>query len=328
MLRTKITELFSIDYPILLAGMAGVVSREFVAAASNSGGLGILGCTRMNPAKVSSLVFQIREKTERPFGLNVLLCQAHELLISVILDARPAVLSTAWAYPEYDLRGLFNRVHAHGIRVLHMVSTVDDATRAAEAGADVIVAQGSEGGGHTGLIGAMVFVRQVVKLVQPIPVVAAGGIVDGAGVAAALALGADGVMAGTRFLATEEAPISDTYKQWILTSDGQNTLLTDIVDLARGFVWPGALARVFRNRLIEEWIGREAELKRRRAEIASRIGHATSEEDDNYTILFGGQGAGLIDSIKPVGVVIHEMASEAESIIRQSMQLISPSTPS
>jgi NAD(P)H-dependent flavin oxidoreductase YrpB (nitropropane dioxygenase family) len=150
---------------------------------------------------------------------------------------------------------------------MHMVSTVHEARRAADAGADVIVAQGSEGGGHVGLIGAMVLVPQVVRAVAPLPVLAAGGIADGAGLAAALMLGAEGVLLGTRFLATPEAPLPDSYKQAICRSDGHDTLLTELPDVVNGQVWPGAFARVLRTGFIQEGLGREAEVRLRRPEL-------------------------------------------------------------
>jgi NAD(P)H-dependent flavin oxidoreductase YrpB (nitropropane dioxygenase family) len=144
---------------------------------------------------------------------------------------------------------------------MHMISTVAEAKAAARAGMDIIVAQGTEGGGHIGLMGTMPLVPMVVSAVAPIPVLAAGGVADGRGLAAALALGADGVLLGTRFLATDESPIAKGFKQAILDSDGHDTLVTDIPDVASGNTWPGAYVRVRRNRFIEEWIGRDNELR-------------------------------------------------------------------
>src|SRR5207302_5933634 len=153
--------------------------------------------------------------------------------------------------------------HDSGARVVHMVSTIGEAGQAAESGADVIVAQGTEGGGHVGLMGTLPLVRMVVRAVAPLPVMAAGGIADGAGLAAALALGAEGVLLGTRFLATPEAPVPPHFKQTILDSDGHDTMLTEIPDLATGTVWPGAMSRVRRNAFVERWAGREWELRQR-----------------------------------------------------------------
>lgn len=131
-----------------------------------------------------------------------------------------------------------------------MVSTVPEAVQEVEAGADLIVAQGTEGGGHVGVMGTLVLVRLVVRSVAPAPVLAVGGIADGAGLAAALVMGAEGVLLGARFLATPEAPLPDSFKQAIVDSDGHNTLLTEIPDIVSGRAWPGAYSQVARNRLI------------------------------------------------------------------------------
>src|SRR5258708_3894969 len=136
---------------------------------------------------------------------------------------------------------------------MDMASTVHEARRAAEAGADVVVAQGTEGGGHVGEMGTFVLVPMVVRAVAPLPVLAAGGIADGAGLAAASMLGAEGVLLGTRFLATEKSPLPETYKQAICRSDGHDTLLTELPDVTSGVVWPGAFAPVLRNPFIQDW---------------------------------------------------------------------------
>src|SRR5262245_63475747 len=140
---------------------------------------------------------------------------------------------------------------------MHMAGEVPEALRAAEAGADVLVAQGTEAGGHVGWMSSLPLLPMMVKALAPLPVLCAGGIADGRGLAAALAMGAEGVLLGTRFLATNEAPIAKGFKQAIIESDGHDTLATDIPDVANGQVWPGAYVRVRRNRFIEEWLGRD-----------------------------------------------------------------------
>ncbi len=201
---------------------------------------------------------------------------------------------------------------------MHMVATAADAVRAAEAGANVIVAQGNEGGGHVGEIGTTVVVRQVVKAVAPIPVLAAGGLADGAGLAAALALGADGVLLGTRFLATEEAPVEAAYKRAVLASEGDDTIVTTVSDTLSGRDWPGAWARLRRTRFIEEWLGREPELRRRRAAVWARL-EAAEESDPDYGLMWIGQSAGLIDAVLPAGDVVRQIVGEAEDILRSRL---------
>lgn len=317
MIRTAFTELLGIQHPISLAGMAGATSPELVAAVSNAGGLGIMGVTGKSPEDLAEAVRGIHERTKRPFGLNRLLHfgDSEDTPIEEVLDAGAAVLSTAWPRPSQDLAAIFRSAHDRGVKVVHMVATPKEASIAVEAGADVIVAQGSDGGGHIGSIGTVVMVPAVVREVAPVPVLAAGGIVDGAGLAAALALGAAGVLVGTRFLTTSEAPISDAMKQRILASDGTDTLATDIGDVLLGNDWPGAVARVTRNRMIERWIGRTNELRRDREQAIQALVSARKTADVEEDLVYMGQGAGLIDSVAPVSDVIATFVMEAEGII-------------
>jgi NAD(P)H-dependent flavin oxidoreductase YrpB (nitropropane dioxygenase family) len=201
---------------------------------------------------------------------------------------------------------------------MHMVPLAEDALRATEAGADVIVAQGNEGGGHIGELASTVIVRQVVKAVAPVPVLAAGGFVDGAGLAAALALGADGVLLGTRFLATDEAPVEQAYKDAIVASDGNDTVMTTLSDSLSGRDWPGAWVRLKRTRFVEQWLGREPELRRRREQLWQQVADFQESNADDG-LMWMRQSAGLIDSIKPAGEVVREIVAEAEEILRSRL---------
>jgi NAD(P)H-dependent flavin oxidoreductase YrpB (nitropropane dioxygenase family) len=314
-MRTRVCDLLGIEQPVVLGGMGTGTSPDLVVAVSNAGGLGTQGCAGRSPSQIADLARAIRAGTDRPFGLNLLLFLADEPAISAVLTARPKVVSTAWAWPDTDLRSLFARAHDSGARVTHMVSTVHEATRAAEAGADVIIAQGTEGGGHVGLMGTMVLVPQVVRAVAPLPVLAAGGIADGAGFAAALMLGAEGVLLGTRFLASPEAPLPDAFKQAICQSDGHDTLLTELPDVIAGQVWPGAFARVLRTPLVQEWLGREGEVRQRRKELLQRIQRAREQGDIANGSLLIGQDAGLIDTVEPAAHIVARIVREAEDIL-------------
>ncbi len=316
MISTELTRRLGIRHPVLLGGMATGNGPELVAAVSAAGGLGILGCAGRSPADVERLAAEIRDRTDRPFGLNLLLFRAGDEHVAAVLAQRPAVFSTAWPDPEPDLRELFARAHDAGCTVLHMVSRVDEARQAAEAGADLIVAQGTEGGGHVGLLGTLVIVPLVSRAVDPVPVVAAGGIADGAGLAAALMLGAAGALLGTRFLATPESTLPAAYKDFLVGFDGQDTQLTEVPDVASGIVWPGAYARVARNRLVEEWIGREGELRRNQPAVLRRIREAAAAGDVEHGVLYSGQDAGLIEAIEPAGDVVRRVAGEAEALLR------------
>jgi NAD(P)H-dependent flavin oxidoreductase YrpB (nitropropane dioxygenase family) len=241
-------------------------------------------------------------------------------MFAVTLRARPAVAAFAWARKDQDLRDYFQRAHDAGSKVMHMAGEVPEALRAAEAGADVIVAQGTEAGGHVGWMASLPLVPMMVKAVAPRPVLCAGGVADGRGLAAALALGAEGVLLGTRFMATPEAPIHPNFKQAIVNSDGHDTVLTEIPDLASQRVWPGAMSRAQRNQFIERWSGREWALRQDAREIGKQVAAARAAGDvDNASLSFG-QDAGLIDSIKSVREVIHDIVTEAEAIIQKRLQ--------
>jgi len=192
---------------------------------------------------------------------------------------------------------------------------VPEAVRAAKAGADVIVAQGTEGGGHVGWMASMALVPMVVQAVAPIPVLAAGAIADGRGLAAALALGAEGVLIGTRFLATDESPLHPNFKQAIVHSDGHDTTLTEIPDIASGRIWPGAMARTLRNCFVEQWAGREWALRQQARAAWEALLAARQAGDADHAALLVGQDAGLIDSVIPAAEVIQRMVAEAERII-------------
>ena len=317
MLHTRICELLGVRHPVVLGGMGGgATNPELVAAVTNAGGFGIMSVTHQGPDQQRADVKRLRQLTgDKPFGLNHLLFMVEEARFEATLELRPKVVSTAWPWPEQDLRRFASAAHAAGALFMHMVSTTPEAVRAAEAGADVVVAQGSEGGGHVGWMGTLPLVPMVVRAVAPVPVLAAGGLADGAGLAAVLALGAEGVLLGTRFLATPEAPVANSYKRAIVEHDGHDTFLTEIPDIAQSRVWPGAMSRVARNRFIERWAGREWEVRQRRAEINQAAIEARARDDGEEYHLSMGQTAGLIHDIAPAAQIVARIAAEAEDII-------------
>jgi NAD(P)H-dependent flavin oxidoreductase YrpB (nitropropane dioxygenase family) len=319
MLRTRLHALLGLEHPVVMGGMGTGTSPELVAAVSSAGGLGILGATRQGAAELAREVAAIRAATDRPFGLNLLLFRERAGQHDELVAMRPKVVSTAWSTLEQDLASYVARAHAIGALAMHMISTVEDARLAASAGVDIIVAQGTEGGGHIGLMGTMPLVPMVVSAVAPIPVLAAGGVADGRGLAAALALGADGVLLGTRFLATDESPLAKGFKQAIVESDGHDTIVTDIPDVAAGQVWPGAYVRVRRNRFIDEWVGRDGELRRRRVEVSAQLREAAQAGDPDRGAIMLGQTAGLIDRIEPAADLVRQISRDAEAILRDRL---------
>ena len=319
MIHTRICDLLGIRHPIVLGGMGTATTAPLVAAVSNAGGFGTLGTSAFNAATLESEIASMRERTDKPFGINHLLFQIQEDMFAVTLRAQPTVAAFAWARKDQDLRTYFQRAHDAGAKVMHMAGEVAEALRAAEAGADVLVAQGTEAGGHVGWMASLPLLPMMVKAVAPLPVLCAGGIADGRGLAAALALGAEGVLLGTRFMATPEAPIHANFKQAIVKSDGHDTVLTEIPDLASQRVWPGAMSRAQRNQFIERWAGREWALRQNAPEVGKQTAAARAAGDiDNASLSFG-QDAGLIDSIKSVREVIQEIVAEAEEIIKSRL---------
>ena len=319
MIHTRICDLLGIAHPIVLGGMGGATSAPLVAAVSHCGALGTLGTSGINAAQIKSEAEAIRRATAKPFGINHLLFEIDEERFTATLGERPAVAAFGWARADQDLRAYFERAHNAGCKVMHMAGEVPEAVRAAEAGADIIVAQGTEAGGHVVWMASMPLVPMVVKAVAPLPVLAAGGIADGTGLAAALALGADGVLVGTRFMATDESPLHPNFKQAILRSDGHDTLLTEIPDIASGRVWPGAMSRALRNRFIERWAGREWELRRDHRQAWKAVLEARRAGDADNAPLLIGQDAGLIDSLKPAAEIVKTMVAEAEEIIKERL---------
>ena len=316
MIHTRICDLLGIVHPIVLGGMGTATTAPLVAAVSNAGGLGTLGTSAFDAATLESEIAAIHERTDKPFGVNHLLFQIREEMFAATLRARPAVAAFAWARKDQNLRDYFQRAHDAGCKVMHMAGEVPEALRAAEAGADVLVAQGTEAGGHVGWMASLPLVPMMVNAVAPLPVLCAGGIADGRGLVAALALGAEGVLLGTRFMATPEAPIHANFKQAIVRSDGHDTVLTEIPDLASQRVWPGAMSRAQRNEFIERWAGREWAVRQNATEIGKQVASARAAGDVANASLSFGQDAGLIDSIKSVKEVVQEIIAEAEQILR------------
>jgi NAD(P)H-dependent flavin oxidoreductase YrpB (nitropropane dioxygenase family) len=319
MIYTRICELLGIVHPVVLGGMGTATTAPLVAAVSNAGGFGTLGTSAFNAATLDTEIASIRERTDKPFGINHLLFQIQEDMFTVTLSGKPTVAAFAWARKDQNLREYFQRAHDVGSIVMYMAGEVPEALRAADAGADVIVAQGTEAGGHVGWMASLPLLPMMVKAVAPLPVLCAGGIADGRGLAAVLALGAEGVLLGTRFMATPEAPIHPNFKQAIVESDGHDTVLTEIPDLASQRVWPGAMSRAQRNRFIERWAGREWALRQNARDVGRQVAAARAAGDiDNASLSFG-QDAGLIDSIKSVREVIQDIIGEAEKIIKDRL---------
>ena len=309
----RLVGLLGVRYPVLQAGMGTATSPDLVAAVSDGGGLGILGCLRRRPDDVRRLIGDIREKTSRPFGANHVIAHLNREALAVTLEERVPVISTAWG----DATDVVRDAHAAGAVVVHQVNTVEEAIRAAAAGVDAVVAQGSDGGGHVGHRTTFTLVPQIVDVVSPLPVLAAGGVVDARGVAAALVLGAAGVLLGTRFVATPEAPVAEGWKQAIVSATGDDTVSTKLYDAIRGESWPGALVRTVRNRWTDEWAGRPEEW----AAVAEELRPSFLESMAAGEFPMAGEGAGLIRDLTPAGDLPRALWEGALAILRESRSL-------
>jgi NAD(P)H-dependent flavin oxidoreductase YrpB (nitropropane dioxygenase family) len=311
-MRTRITDLLGIRHPVLLAPMGGATDAKLVAAVSHGGGLGMLAASTLGPEAIEAEVALIRELTPMPFGVNLLLwAQAGK--VEVVLEQQPAVLSTAFGDPA----PFVDLAHEAGALHVHMVSNVPEAVAAARAGVDVVIAQGQEGGGHIGLQSTFTLVPQVADAVD-VPVVAAGGIGDGRGLAAALALGAEGVLMGTRFLATKEAPIPDGWKRAILDAAGHDTVRTSIPDLANEAAWPPPIAlRAIRNAFLDRWLGREDEVRRLGNQLGDKLREARQRDDPAEMNLMAGEVVGLIHDLPSARELLERTVKEAEGLLPQ-----------
>jgi len=246
-MRTPLCQRLGIEVPIIQAPLGGAVGPTLAAAVSNAGGLGMLVPWRADLDTVRRQIRETRELTGRPFGVNLNLDFPQEERLAVCLEERVPVISFFWRDPS----PLISRAKAGGAAVLHSVGSVAEARRAVDCGVDVVVAQGWEAGGHVrGTVATLPLVPSVIDAVAPTPVVAAGGIADGRGLAAVLALGADAAWIGTRFLASTEAAIHPHYRERVLQASAADTVyLENLFD--RG--WENAPHRVLRNRTVEQW---------------------------------------------------------------------------
>jgi enoyl-[acyl-carrier protein] reductase II len=322
MLRTHLCEVLGIEFPIIQAGMSLFTSAELVAAVSNAGGLGSLGCDLRSVEDLTRQLARTRELTGRPFAINHLLLTLNQEAFSLTLQAKPRVISLAGGDPG----DLVERAHDAGALVMHQVHTVRQARQAAERGVDVIIAQGSEAGGHGGTVAALALIPQVVDAVSPIPVVAAGGIADGRGLAAALVLGAQGINVGTRFLASMEAPISQGWKQAILEAASEDAVKfdawNDISPSPRSGGY-GTVLRAIRTSFIDEWQRRRDDAKEQAERLRGEVFAAVKQGRLHELMPVAGQSAGLVGEILPAPEIVRRIVAEAQTALERSTRLLS-----
>jgi nitronate monooxygenase/enoyl-[acyl-carrier protein] reductase II len=321
MLKTPLCDLLGIDVPIILAPMGSCTSAELAAAASNEGALGSIGTLFRGTAAITRDVDVVKTLTSRPYAINHIPQTLDEEAFRHTLDARPAVISFALADPG----DLMRRAHDVGSTVMVQVTTVAQAVQAAERGADVIIAQGGEAGGYGGEVSTLALVPQVVDAVSPVPVVAAGGIFDGRGIAAALMLGAVGVNIGTRFIAALEAPVSDGWKQAIVSASSEQSVkahaLNDIKPLP-GTVGYGTVLRSLRTPFLDAWNGKREEARREASRLFEEIVASRKAGREADTLLTAGQSAGGITDVLAVADIIRGLVAETENALARARGLV------
>ncbi len=323
MIRTAVCDLFDITIPIVQAGMGPFTSAELVAAVTNAGGLGSLGAANRPVEDLRLQLSRIRELTTGSFAVNHLVPVIDEEAFEVTLEGHPRVISLALDHPHDYVK----RAHDSGSLVMHQVTTVQQAYEAAQRGVDVIVAQGTESGGYGGSVATMILVPQVVDAVRPVPVLAAGGISDGRGLAAALMLGADGINIGTRFLATVESPIADGYKQAILGGKSEDAVKADVwndIMPLPGTAGYGTVPRALRTPFLDEWQQRRDDARREQQRLQSEVMAALRAGRFHELMPFAGQTAGAIREIRPAADVVREICDEAEAVLRERSGVLTP----
>jgi len=306
MIRTRFTEMFELEHPLMSAPMAGHSGGTLAAAVSAAGALGSFGGVSVEgPDWVRAQIGLVRERTDRPFAVGFITAFLSGMgeLFDAALEGRPDAIALSFGDPGDWAR----RVKDAGCQLICQVQTFSDVDLALAAGADVLAAQGTEAGGHTGTMTLLPFLCGIAEQHPEVPLLAAGGIADGRGLAAALLAGADGAWLGTAFLATPEAvEIGAAHKDAIVASDGGDTVFTRAYDIVSGMPWPvGIGERVRRDAFTDEWAEREHELEVRTAEV-------TPPQPFLY-----GQSARFVDAVRPAVDVVRTIGEDAERRLRE-----------
>ena len=305
-MKTKITELLGIEYPVIQGGMAWVAEASLAAAVSDAGGLGLIAAAAAHAEWVREQIKKVREMTDRPFGVNIMLMSPEaDQVAKVIVEEKVPIVTTGAGSPEKYMADW----KAAGVKVIPVVASTALARRMERCGADAVVAEGTEAGGHIGEITTMTLVPQVADAVE-IPVIAAGGIADGRGMAAAFMLGAEGVQVGTAFAASRESVIHQNYKDSILRAKDIDTRVTGRTT--------GHPIRVLRNDMSRKYLEMEksgADFEALEALTLGGLRKAVQDGDTRNGSLMAGQSAGLVKESLSCREIISRMVSRAEDLM-------------
>ena len=305
-MKNRLCELLGIEYPIIQGGMAWVATAELAAAVSNGGGLGLIAAGGAPADVVRAQIRKCRELTDKPFGVNVMLMSPFaEEVMQVVIEEKPAVVATGAGNPGKYMEALKEA----GIKILPVIASVAMAQKVAKQGADAVIAEGTEAGGHIGEITTMCLTPQIVDAVD-IPVVCAGGIADVRGAVAAFALGADGIQVGTRFICSDECIAHDNYKQAVLKAKDRDAVVTGRST--------GAPVRALKNKLTKEYQRLESE--NATAEEIEQLGvgglrRAFEEGDVQMGSLMAGQSAAMVKEIMPCADIIKSYFEDVDSVL-------------
>jgi len=321
-MRTPVCDVLGIDVPVMQGSIGPWTNAELPAAVSEAGGLGSVGSALKSAEQVTDLIDRVRELTDRPFAVNFTARPFTEEPFAAALARKPSVISFALGDPG----DLVARAHDAGAVFVQQVHTVEQAHTAAERGVDVIIAQGGEAGGFGSTIGTFALVPQVAAAVAPLPVLAAGGIADGRGLAAALVLGAQGVNIGTRFLASAESGVDESWKRRIADASSEEAVKVEFAD----DVFPPAPAdgyavkpRVLSTPFVDEWNERLDEAHRDPNPLRAQVGDAIEGGRIHELFPFTGQSTGLIEDVLPAGEIVRRIVAEAEDLLRRAPTLAS-----
>ena len=301
----RICELLGIEYPIIQGGMAWVATAELAAAVSNAGGLGFIAAGGAPADVVREQIKKARTLTDKPFGVNVMLMSPFsDEVMEVVIEEKPAVVATGAGNPGKYIE----RLKEAGIKIMPVIASVAMAKRMEKAGADAVIAEGTEAGGHIGELTTMVLTPQVVDAVS-IPVVSAGGYADSRGTKAAFALGADGIQVGTRFICSTECIAHENYKNAVLKAGDTDTVVT-------GKISGGAPVRCIKNKMTREYVAKEragatpADLEEY---TLGSLRRSVFEGDSSNGSLMAGQVAGMCNEIKPAKEIIEKLFEDCKT---------------
>jgi nitronate monooxygenase len=323
-ITTALTELFGLRHPIVLAPMGGVAGGHLAAAVSNAGALGLVGGGYGDPAWLRTELSLVSRGTARPWGVGLITWSIKREVLDLALGFRPAAFMLSFGDP----RPYAQAIKSAGCRLICQVQDVDQGLVACEAGADLIVAEGTEAGGHGGARSTLPLVPAIVDAVAPTPVIAAGGIGDGRGLAAALMLGAHGALLGTRFYASHEALGFSEAKRRIVAARGSQTARTRVFDIVRGYAWPPPYdGRALRNRFMQRWEGREGELERSLDAERPAFHAAAREGDLDTAMVWAGEVVDLIRSVESAAELVESIGAQAEAQLRAAGKRLSEADP-